>query len=387
MNFLRWWGITCGRTRQQGLFTRAALIVLILALGGATLSHAASPDGFKRAMPGRVFQFPQDHAAHPDFKTEWWYYTGHLEATDTGERFGYELTFFRVGLKKPDPQARSAWALHTLYFAHLALTDINRGTFFYEEKVGRGALGMSGAESDRYRVWIDDWQVELQGRTHHLQAQTPKLTLKLSLTPEKPLVVHGTDNVSQKAAGAGFASHYYSFTRLATEGVLTYQGRTFPVRGQSWMDHEFSSSHLKDYQVGWDWFALQLADGHEIMLYLLRHRDGGVDPYSSGTVVDPQGQGRHLQLADFQVQVTDTWQSPHSGARYPAGWRIAIPAAGYELEITPSLADQELVTSLSTRVTYWEGSVQVRGTRSGQPVTGRGYVELTGYATPLGGKF
>ncbi|MBW1916801.1 MAG: carotenoid 1,2-hydratase [Deltaproteobacteria bacterium] len=362
----------------------ALIAALILVLGWVAL--AAGGD-FKMALPGRPFQFPQDHAAHPDFKTEWWYYTGHLEAIDGGERFGYELTFFRVGLKKPDPEARSAWALHTLYFAHLALTDINRGTFFYKEKVGRGALGMSGAATDRYRVWINDWQVKLHGQIHQLQARSPELTLALSLSPEKPLVVHGADNISQKAEGAGFASHYYSFTRLATQGQLTYHGRTIPVRGESWMDHEFSSSHLKDYQVGWDWFALQLADGQEIMLYLLRHRDGGVDPHSSGTLVDAQGRGRHLKLADFQVRTTATWQSQHSGARYPAGWQIAIPQSGYKLKITPTVADQELVTTLSTRITYWEGSVRVIGTRFGQPVSGQGYVELTGYATPLGGKF
>ncbi|MFP3868023.1 MAG: lipocalin-like domain-containing protein [Desulfobacteraceae bacterium] len=370
-------------------YSLASLIAaLILALAWVTVALAATEGEFKMARPGRSFQFPRDHAAHPDFKTEWWYYTGHLKATDTGERFGYELTFFRVGLKKPDPEARSAWAVHTLYFAHLALTDINRGTFFYEEKVGRGALGMSGAESERYRVWIDDWRAELRDQTHHLQAQTPELALKLSLTPEKPLVVHGADNISQKAEGAGFASHYYSFTRLATpQGHLTYQGRTMAVQGTSWMDHEFSSSHLKDYQVGWDWFALQLADGQEVMLYLLRHRDGGVDPHSSGTLVDRQGRSRHLKLADFQVRTTTTWQSPHSGARYPAGWQISIPQAGYELKITPTVADQELVTTLSTRITYWEGSVEISGTRFGQPVSGQGYVELTGYATPLGGKF
>lgn len=360
--------------------------VLILILGGTALGTAAGGDEFQRVLPGRPFRFPPDHAAHPDFKTEWWYYSGHLEA-ETGEPFSYQLTFFRVGLKKPDPAARSAWALHTLYFAHLALTDISRDTFFYREKVGRGALGLSGAETDHYRVWIDNWQASLQGETHHLQAQTPELTLELVLRPEKPLVLHGQQGVSQKAAEAGFASYYYSFTRLATRGRLKYRGRDFTVHGSSWMDHEFSSSHLKDYQVGWDWFALQLSDGHDIMLYLLRHRDGKIDPYSSGTLVDAQGQARHLPRHDFQIQQTATWQSPRSNARYPAGWHIVIPSAGYDLQLTPTVSDQELNTSLSTRITYWEGSVRVQGTKHGQPLTGRGYVELTGYATPLGGKF
>lgn len=200
-------------------------------------------------------------------------------------------------------------------------------------------------------------------------------------------MIHGRGGISQKAEGPGFASHYYSFTRLATRGRLTYRGRNFKVRGSSWMDHEFSSRHLKSNQVGWDWFALQLDDGSDIMLFRLRRRDGGADPHSSGTWIDPQGQGHHLRRDDFRLQATATWQSPHSRARYPAAWKITLPQAGYELELTPTIADQELITTLSTRVTYWEGSVRIRGTKHGQPLSGRGYVELTGYAAPLGGRF
>ncbi len=244
---------------------------------------------------------------------------------------------------------------------------------------------MSGAATDRYRVWIDDWQVELAGEAHHLQAAVGDLALDLQLTPEKIPVIHGKDGVSQKAAGEGYASHYYSLTRLASRGRLTYQGRTFQVQGMSWMDHEFSSSQLAPYQMGWDWFSLQLDDGHDLMLYVLRHQDGSPDPFSSGTLVDPQGQGRHLSLADFTIHPLATWKSPPSGAVYPSAWKISLQ--GYELEVQPTLPNQELVTSQSTRITYWEGSVRVSGSRHGQPVHGRGYVELTGYAGALGGKF
>ncbi len=369
--------------RRRLLVGSALTWMLLLTLWGAV---SAQDQEFRPALPGWHYEFPRDHAAHPDFKTEWWYYTGHLTGPK-GEPFSYQLTFFRVGVRRPEPVARSAWALHTLYFAHLALTDIQGGKFIFHEKASRGALGMAGAATDVYRVWIDDWQASLTGQGHHLQAAAPDLRLDLHLTPRKPPVIHGTDGISRKAAGEGYASHYYSLTRMTTVGTLTYGGRTIPVQGQSWMDHEFSSSQLAPYQTGWDWFSLQLDDGRELMLYVLRHADGTLDPFSFGTLVDPQGVGRHLTLADFTLQSLSTWKSSRSGAVYPASWNLNLPGEGYELTIKPTLPHQELVTAQSTRVTYWEGSVRVTGTRHGQPITGQGYVELTGYAGSLGGRF
>lgn len=362
------------------------LICSLFLIFVAMLSLVQASQDFRLSLPGWKFVFPRDHASHPEFKTEWWYYTGHL-TSDQGEPFSYQLTFFRVGVRRPDPEARSAWSLHTLYFAHLALTDINGKKFIFYEKAGRGALGMSGAASDHYQVWIDDWQASLEGDVHHLQAVTDKVSLDLHLTPEKPPVVHGEDGISQKAAGLGNASHYYSLSRLATAGKLTYQDRTFHVRGMSWMDHEFSSSQLAPYQAGWDWFSLQLDDGHDLMIYVLRYQDGSPDPFSSGTLVGPEGKSRHLLLSGFVIQPLASWKSPRSGIVYPAAWKISLPQNGYELELHPTIPNQELVTSQSTQVTYWEGSVRISGTRNGQPVHGRGYVELTGYGEKLGGKF
>lgn len=366
-------------------YWRLVIAVWLLAGLGLAMPGQAAQD-FRLAEPGWEYAFPRDHAAHPEFKTEWWYYTGHLQG-EQGEPFSYQLTFFRVGVRPPDPRARSAWALNTLYFAHLALTDIGGKTFTFHEKVGRGALGMSGADTDRYRVWIDDWQAGLDGEAHHLKAGAGEMALDLKLTPAKPPVIHGQEGISRKAAGEGFASHYYSLTRLDTQGSLTFRGRTLQVKGQSWMDQEFSSSQLAPYQTGWDWFSLQLDDGHDLMLYVLRHQDGTPDPFSSGTLVDPGGAPRHLKLADFAIQVLGTWKSPRSGGVYPAAWKIVLPEQGYELEVRPTIPDQELVTSQSTQITYWEGSVQVSGKRHGRPVQGRGYVELTGYAGALGGRF
>ena len=292
-----------------------------------------------------------------------------------------------MALRQPDPQARSAWSLHTVYFAHLAVSDPARGSFQFREKAGRGALGLSGAEVGRLKVWIDDWQAEQVGEVFHLQARDEGLGLDLTLTPAKPPALHGEGGFSRKAAGFDAASYYYSLTRLETKGQLTLNGRTLEVTGASWMDHEFFTGAMAPGLVGWDWFALQLDDGREVMLYLLRHQDGSLDPASSGTLVDPPGQTRHLKLADFQVKATGTWKSPHSGATYPAGWQIAIPGAGLDLTLTPTLADQEVRAGAPAQVSYWEGQVTDPGPARRPPITGQGYVELTGYAGAMGGRF
>jgi predicted secreted hydrolase len=354
--------------------------VIFIAVPGARAGD------FKPVRPGRVFQFPRDHGAHPEFKTEWWYYTGSLKST-TEETFGYQLTFFRVGLKRPDHKGRSAWQADTVYFAHLAVTDPQRGVFAFREKAERGAMGLAGAKEGRLDVWIDDWRLWALGEDHHLKAQKDGIGLDLVLTPLKPPVLHGEGGYSRKAAATEVASYYYSITRLATRGKLVVGGRTLEVTGTSWFDREFSSSQLAPNQKGWDWFSLQLADGTDLMLYVMRLKDGTIDPASSGTLVDPEGQARHLTLADFTIKSTGTWRSPHSQATYPAGWQISLPQEGYNLKIKPTLADQELHTGGSSPIIYWEGQASIQGTHDQQPVTGQGYVELIGYAGSLGGRF
>lgn len=362
------------------------LFWLMLCLLPGPAWTGAEPPGFLMARPGYLWQFPRDHGTHPGYRTEWWYYTGHL-VSDQGELFGYQLTFFRVALTSSPPPRASAWAADTVYFAHFALTDGPGRRFHFRERAQRGALGLAGAAIDRLHVWVDDWQATSQGENIRLTAQDEGLALDLTLTPIKPPVFHGDGGYSRKAAGTDHASLYYSLTRLATRGTLNVNGRHLTVRGESWMDREFSSSQLAPHQAGWDWFALQLEDGAEIMLYHLRLTDGGVDAASSGTYIDPQGRTRHLSRDDFQITVTGHWRSPASGARYPAAWEIRLPALGYELSLTPTLPDQELRTAGSTRITYWEGQVKVTGRLKDAPIKGRGYVELTGYAGPLGGRF
>jgi len=346
-----------------------------------TVCSARGQEGeqeFRRALPGYVYEFPKDHAAHPEFRTEWWYYTGHL-STVKGRNFGFQLTFFRHALKATSIKSQSRWALHTLYFAHFAITDEEEADYRFQEKVSRGALGVAGADPKIYRVWVEDWQVSLQGDKHKLKAGKEDMGLDLTLVPIKSAVIHGVNGVSQKAVGEGYASHYYSLTQMQARGELYWQGRSYKVDGMAWMDHEFGSNQLRDYQVGWDWFSVQLDNQVELMLYIIRHKDGKPDPASSGTLVYPNGRKEHLPLETFGIEALGSWKSSKSGTTYPSGWLIKIPGKELELRLKPTVKDQELTTKKSTLVNYWEGSVRVQGRLGGQDVRGRGYVELTGY--------
>lgn len=298
-------------------------LLLLLALGASTqnLSADDSHKEFRLALPGYHYQFPRDHGSHDEFRTEWWYYTGHL-TTKNGRQFGYELTFFRRAIRpeqiKNNP---SRWTMTQLYLAHLALTDLGRKQFHYAEKVSRAGLGKAGARPEQLDLWIDRWSAQtLPGEPirFQLQAAHEDISIELTLSPTKPLVIHGTGGISRKGTEAGQASHYYSFTRLATEGAVTVGGDRLAVTGTSWMDHEFGSADLGRDLVGWDWFSLQLANNTELMLYRLRRADGSPDPSSSGTLVSADGQAHPLPLSDAQIEPLAFWTSLQSGARYPS---------------------------------------------------------------------
>jgi predicted secreted hydrolase len=352
-------------------------------------------EDFKRALPGRIFSFPQDHFSHPEFKTEWWYYSGHLQSLGRGGKsFGYQLTFFRTGLTRETKNQKSKWSIQDLYFAHVAITDESRKKFQYLEKISRGSLGEAGASPYKpgektFRIWIEDWSIEGKGpgmQNHSLKAGDKNFGIELMLTPGKNPVIHGQNGISQKAEGEGYASHYYSIPRLRTEGRIFLQNKEAPVQGTSWMDHEFGSSQLREYQAGWDWFSIQLANGMELMFYQIRWKDGKIDPYSSGTIICPDGTYQHLLKKEFQIEVLDQWKSSKSGAIYPSKWKITVPSRQIELTLSPTVKNQELITRESTRVIYWEGSVRVDGKYQDGPIKGMGYVELTGYAESLSGK-
>jgi predicted secreted hydrolase len=376
------------------------VVILGLSLGAILLRTPASPSsaqariagllqprmgGFERVYEPRPLVFPADHGAHPEFQTEWWYYTGNLEASG-GQHFGFELTFFRRALQPPDQhQVRSSsWATEQVYMAHFAITDASGQKFQAFERLERGAAGLAGAQGEPVlRVWLDNWSVEQVGpKDYHLQAAGNGLSTDLKLTDVKGPILQGDHGYSQKGSEPGNASYYYSQTRLDSSGTLSVDGKEYTVTGLSWMDHEFSTSALAPQLVGWDWFALQLSNGDELMMYNLRNQDGSVDPFSSGTMVAPDGSTRRLAHSNFTITPTGSWRSPHSGAVYPSGWAVEIPGTGVRLTLLPYLADQELDLSFI----YWEGAVKVTGSWSGATITGSGYVELTGYTRTMQGQ-
>ena len=365
------------------LFALALSVRRWIVSGLAAVFFLASSFTYQPALPGRKLSFPRDHFSHPEFKTEWWYYTGHL-GTESGKRYGYQATFFRFGLRDRQKGEKETPPLFSdLYMAHFALSDKQQKKFFFRERANRGYGEKAGASVDRFRVWNEDWSVRARGRGHVIEMKDRDTALRLELAPLKPPALHGDKGLSRKGEGRGRASYYYSLTRLETEGELEIGGRKEKVHGVSWMDHEFGSDQLGENQVGWDWFSIQLDNRTEIMLYLIRRQDGSPDPYSSGTLINPDGAARHLALNDFRVEVLKRWKSPQSGGNYPMRWKVVIPSEKVELEILPFFEQQELDTRKSTKVTYWEGAVRVGGSYRGKPIQGLGYVEMTGYAGKL----
>lgn len=336
---------------------------------------------FKQALPGYLFSFPRDHAAHEDFKTEWWYFTGHL-TSQSNERFGYELTFFRTATENQQYIPQSP---RNIYLAHFAVTDCSKNKFFSAEKMSRKGISIADARSDICFVYEQLWSLEQLGDRFVIRADMPEYGIHLQMRSQKVPTIHGVDGVSQKASCKGCASHYYSMTRLETNGIVLKDGHAVPVRGTSWMDHEFGSNQLTKEQVGWDWFSVQLENDYELMLYLMRRSDGTLDANSSGTLVSPNGTVQHLKFGEFSVKSTDSWRSSRTGAKYPMGWKIALafPSHNIALTIAPVMREQELFNNQSTGIAYWEGACDVSGNFNRKPVSGRAYVELTGYAQPI----
>ncbi len=345
---------------------------------GALLGEVEDDPGFARVAGPREFRFPEDHGAHPAYRNEWWYFTGNLTA-DGGRRFGYQLVIFRTALTPRPPARTSAWAAHQVYMAHFAITDVRAERFRYFERFARGALGLAGVRTSPLRIWLEDWRIEGDSEGWRLIAAQDGHAIDLRLRPRKPIVLQGEQGLSRKSLRPGHASYYYSQTRLETRGTLRLPSGDFRVAGSSWLDREWSSSALATDQVGWDWFALQLDDGYDLMFYRLRRKDGSADPASSGTLVDPEGRATHLPFEAVRLSPRGHWTSPRGG-RYPLRWRLQVPEHDLILDIAPLLEQQEL----DVTVRYWEGAVTVSGRHGNRAVRGRGYVELTGYATTAG---
>jgi predicted secreted hydrolase len=339
----------------------AALSLCILPLLGAGFEY-------RDALPGYRYQFPRDHFEHQDFRTEWWYYTGNVTSAD-GERFGFELVFFREGERRAydskTPDGKSAWDVQEVYLAHAALTDAKGKRFWYEERLNRQGPGVAGASFDQRRVWNGNWSAQWTSEEQTLDAITEHFRFHLQLAPEKPVVIEGENGVSQKADGPGRASHYVTFPRLGVSGSINSR----KVSGTAWMDHEWFTEQLAPDQVGWDWFSVQLDNQTELMLFELRRKDGSpsgqsIDAHSSGTFIDAHGVAKHLRHSEFTLQPLSYWH------KYPVAWRLRVPRLNIDLTSRAVLPNQELRGNPN----YWEGAVDYSGTQKGV-----GYIEMTGY--------
>jgi predicted secreted hydrolase len=337
---------------------------------------------YRTAVPGYRFEFPRDYFDHPDFQTEWWYYTGNLKSAN-GHRYGFELAFFRQAVSR-DPAQAATWDLKDIYLTHLALSDLDGQRSYHTERTNRAGPGIAGVSAASARIWNGNWQIQWEGPDQKLQAIEKLYQLHLTLHPEKPPVIHGENGVSQKSQGAGHASYYISLTRLAASGKLELNGETIEVSGLAWMDHEFFTHQLESSQIGWDWLSLQLEDNTELMLFRLRRKDGSLDPFSAGTYVDAQGKSTHLRANDFILQpLAKSWTSPLTHATYPIAWKIVVPKLEIDLEAHTSLAAQELAEEKKIAPSYWEGSIHLEGRRGKLPLGGVGYLEMTGYDHPV----
>jgi predicted secreted hydrolase len=364
---------------------RACALVLVCVVSAAAaqvdvtdLLGSRPAPGFSRAEAPRAFSFPADHGAHPDFRSEWWYFTGNLAAAN-GRHFGFQLTFFRVALAPRAVPRESAWATNQAWMAHFTLTDTEAGQFHAAERLGRGALRIAGAEVSPFRVWVGDWQASSRAQTAlfplRLNAADETVAIELELSAAKPLILQGQDGWDRKGPEPGNASYYYSFTRVAARGRVRTRDARFEVTGTAWMDREWSTSALGPDLAGWDWLSLQLADGRELMLYRMRRKDGGTGAFSKGTLILSTGEKLPLSASEFVLEPRRWWTSRKTAVRYPVAWFLEIPSQGLSLEIEPRLDEQEL--DLSVR--YWEGAVHTKGRVGTDTVTGQGYLELAGY--------
>jgi predicted secreted hydrolase len=338
------------------------------------LLSVAIAQTWKIAEPGYRYEFPRDHFSHPDYQTEWWYYTGNLRSGD-GQRFGFELTFFRSALRLPASaqDLTVAWRPDQIYLAHLALTDLDGQVFYHEDRINRAGPGIAGADLSQQRLWNGNWSVSWSGTDQQLQAVTDQLGLFLKLHPTKPLVINGQDGISVKGPQPGEASHYISFPRLQASGRLEWQGKGFAVSGIAWMDHEFFTETQDGTLEGWDWFSIQLNNNQELMLYRLRRKSASPDRFSSGTYIDGEGKAHFLDASKFTLQPGSTWH------KYPMDWKINVPSLGLTLVEHTLVENQKLLSRTGTTPSYWEGAVTYGGEMKQQPVKGVGYLEMTGY--------
>ena len=379
----------CESLQMMG-YRKTKIFLLLLFLVMVEIQPTFAQEGSYYSISGPCnLNFPKDHEPHPGYRTEWWYYTGNLHS-EVGNDYGFQLTFFRRQISPPGadrawPKPSSMWRTQQVFAAHAALTDANQKHFYHAEQMSREMPGLAGVhrEAGLTSISVKDWSMSMDGNEHLLEANAGNFCFKLKLISQKVPILHGENGYSRKGAARESASCYYSLTRLQAEGSLSLNGKSIPVRGTAWMDHEFNSAPLESNLAGWDWFSLQLSDNTELMIYMLRKKDGTNSEVSGGTYVDSSGKVLHLDHDAIGVEVLDHWESPQTGATYPSDWRLRIPPIQADLRVHPRFQDQELQTPQTTEITYWEGSVSASGSSAGKTVSGEGYVELTGYAGPM----
>ncbi|MEX0724408.1 MAG: lipocalin-like domain-containing protein [Gracilimonas sp.] len=345
-------------------------------------------EGYLRATGPREFVFPDDHGPHPGFRTEWWYYTGNV-FTEDGRQFGYQFTIFRSQMNPPENEEEASafgedWNTDQLYLGHFAISDVKNEDHIFEERYSRGAAGLAGAQTEPYRIWLEDWEIKRINSENSDDKNFPVRVsammedgsaIDLNITPEKPLVLQGEDGYDKKGEDEGNASYYLAFTQMDTEGVITKDGQEYQVSGSSWMDHEWSTSALDETQEGWDWFSIQLSNGYDLMYYQLRNEDGSVSEFTTGSLIDPDGNKTTITPEDVELEVLNSWESPHSGSNYPSAWIMRLPRFDLELNLETLFPDQEMDVS----VRYFEGTLGISGEMEGQKIGGNGFIEMTGY--------
>jgi predicted secreted hydrolase len=373
---------------------RFLLCVLLLLLAPAAPLPGAellrqTAEGFSVPQPGRAFVFPRDHGSHPDFKIEWWYITGHLFSED-GRRFGFQATFFRQANRQPGAEG-AQFQHRQMYLAHMALLDARTGQFWHQERLNRAGWDAAAAE-DTLDLRNGNWALKMvepaQEKMKLTGTVAGEAAWDLELTPAKPLVFFGKEGISRKADAPTAASHYLTFTRLQVAGRLQLGQEALQVQGQAWMDHEISSSQLAPEQAGWDWAAIQLHDGREIMVYRMRRKDGTMDKYSTLAWIDAQAKVQHFGTDAFEWRELGHWQSPRTQARYPirVGVVTTDPATGQRMELRlEPLADAQEQTGAMGGTAYWEGACRVLDA-SGKEV-GSAFLELAGYSGDLARQF
>ncbi len=334
------------------------------------LPLTASGIEWRDVAPGDAVTLPRDLYFQRGYRIQWWYFTGHLFDA-AGREFGYELTFFAAGVQRRTYQSK--FGVDTVYLSHFAISDMAENRYYHFSNADAGAFGFAGADAKRLHVWVERDSLKGTMKKMHIGAKADNVDLDLYLAPEKPAVLNGDRGYSRKSEESPLiASLYFSFTDLETTGTVKLGANVFPVTGKSWFDRELSSRGLAKDEAGWDWFALQLHDGREIMLYAIRKKDGTLGRYSSGTFVNKNGTYRRLAKNDFTVNALSYYTSERTNIRYPSKWEIVIPSENLRLLITPLIQDQEFTDTGAGP--YWEGTCRIEGSAQG-----RAYVEMTGY--------